>query len=275
MIRILRQLSIRASAAGAFALASVAGWAIGPEELQRELAEKNAPTVIDVRPLELYRQGHVPGAINIPATLVPQKTLPRLGRVVVYGDGFGAEEGRALDALNAKPGIRAELLEGGYSGWEAAKGATTGNRGLNPEKIQYVTYQQLQDTTNNVVLVDLRKEPAQKGRLGAASAKPNSTALTDLSKAFPGKPVTKSAHRQEKQLGAKSVNAGQQPILVLIDNGDGTAQETARELRAQGNARVLILAGGESTVARQGARGLQRTGQNLENFNNAIKGGSN
>lgn len=276
MIRIVRQFSIRSAVAGAIAFACVSGRAISPEELQRQLADKNPPTVIDVRPLEVYRKGHVPGAINIPATLVPQKTLPRLGRVVVYGDGFGPEEGRALEELNAKPGINAELVEGGYSGWEAAKGATTGNRGLNPENIQYVTYQQLLDTTSNVVLVDLRKEPEPKeGRIGAASVNTNTPTLTDLSKAFPGKRVTKSAHKQEKQLGAKAVSAGQQPILVLIDNGDGTAQETARELRAQGNPRVLILAGGESAVARQGARGLQRAGQNLENFNNAIKGGSN
>jgi rhodanese-related sulfurtransferase len=251
------------------------GWAISPEELQHELADKNPPTVIDVRPIELYRQSHVTGAINIPATLVPEKTLPKLGRVIVYGDGFSGEERKALEALNAKPGITAELLDGGYPGWEAAGGASTGNRGLSPEKLQYVTFQQLQDTTSNVVLVDLRQEPEQKGRLGAASVSPKGTQLTDLSKAFPGKPIMKSPYKQEKLLGAKSASAAHQPTLVLIDNGDGKAQETARELRAQGNTRVVILAGGESTVARQGARGLQRTGQNLENFNNAIKGGSN
>jgi rhodanese-related sulfurtransferase len=276
MFQTFHKIIRRAGLAGMIACACIASSAISPEELQRQLAEKAALTVIDVRPQELYRQGHVPGAINIPASLVPEKTLPKLGRAIVYGDGFGPDEQKALQALNAKPGIQAELLEGGYSGWEAAKGATTGNRGLNPEKLQYVTYQQLQDTTSNVVIVDLRKEAAAAaGRLGAASVGAKSSALSDLSKAFPGKPITKSPHKQEKQLGARSVGAAQQPILVLIDNGDGTAQETARELRAQGNTRVLILAGGESTVARQGSRGLQRTGQNLENFNNAIRGGSN
>lgn len=264
-------------AAGAL-LGSAGTWAISPEELQRELAEKAAVTVIDVRTLELFKQGHVPDAINIPGTLIPQKTMPRLGRVVVYGDGFGDAEHKALEALNAKPGIKAELLEGGYSAWLAAQGTTTGNRGLNPEKIEYVTYQQLQETTSNVVLVDLRKELPEK-RLGAASSKSDAnsraSALTDLTKAFPGKPITKSPHARPQQLGAKAVGSASKPILVLIDNGDGSAQQTARELRAQGNPRVVILAGGELTIARQGARGLQRAGQNLENFNDAIKGGSN
>ena len=267
----------RACCAGAALLACASALAITPEELQREVADGKAPTIIDVRTVEVFKAGHVPNSINIPATLVPQKSLPRLGRVVVYGDGFGDSEQKALAALNAKPGVQAELLEGGYSAWEAAQGTTTGNRGLNPEKLQYVTYQQLQDTTSNVVLVDLRKEA--KPKLGAASVKTGdngnaSVTLSDLTQAFPGKPITKSAHKPEGQLGAKSVGAANQPILVLIDNADGTAQETARQLRAQGNSRVVILAGGETTVARQGQRGLQRTGQSLENFNDAIRGNS-
>jgi hypothetical protein len=72
-------------------------------------------------------------------------------------------------------------------------------------------------------------------------------------------------------IGNKAAS-GAAPILVLIDNGDGVAQKTARELRAQGNTRVVILAGGEMTIARQGERGSQRTGLSLENFNKAITG---
>lgn len=276
MIRTMRPGTIRAGIAAMCLSAYTVATAISPEELQREFAEGKPPTIIDVRATGMYTQGHVPNAINIPASLCAQKTLPRLGRVIVYGDGFGNAEKEAVEALNAKPGIQAELLEGGYSAWEAAQGATTADRGLNPEKLQYVTYQQLQETTSEVLLVDLRKEPEPKGISAAAvgaSSKPSS--LTDLSKAFPGKPITKSPHRPPPQLGAKSVNRSSGPIMVLIDNGDGTAQETARVLRAQGNTRIVILAGGETTVARQGERGLQRTGMNLENINKAITGGSN
>ena len=280
MIRTMRPGTIRACIAAMCLSACTVAKAISPEELQRELTEGKPPTIIDVRATGLYTQGHLPNAINIPASLCAQKALPRLGRVIVYGDGFGNAEKEAVEALNAKPGIQAELLEGGYSAWEAAQGATTMDRGLNPEKLQYVTYQQLQETTSEVLLVDLRKEPESqpesKGLSAAAVGASNKrSALTDLSKAFPGKPITKSPHRPTPQLGAKSANRNAGPIMVLIDNGDGTAQETARVLRAQGSTRFVILAGGETTVARQGERGLQRTGMNLENINKAITGGSN
>ncbi|HEX7863033.1 MAG TPA: rhodanese-like domain-containing protein [Verrucomicrobiae bacterium] len=271
------RLTSRALAAIALTLGSLAAFAISPEELRRELSEGKPATIIDVRTGQLFKDGHIPNAINIPASLCPQKTLPRLGRVIVYGDGFGDAEKQALEALNAKPGINAELLEGGYSGWQAAQGTTTGDRGLSPEKLPYVTYQQVQETTSDVVLVDLRKQPEKKLSAASVNAPAQAaapTALTDLAAAFPGKRVTKSAHKDPKQMSAKSVGVPQ-PIMVLIDNGDGTAQETARELRAQGNQRVVILAGGETAVARQGQRGLQRTGQNLENFNRAIRGSSN
>src|SRR2546423_10575080 len=105
----IRQKLIRSGAAGAFLLACATAPAITPEELQRELAKAHPPTVIDVRALELFTQGHINGAINIPASLCAQKTLPRLGRVIVYGDGFNDAEKKALEALNAKPGIHAEL----------------------------------------------------------------------------------------------------------------------------------------------------------------------
>ena len=275
MTQRIRKTLIRSGAAGALLLACAAALAITPEQLQSELARANPPTVIDIRPTELFTQGHIQNAINIPATLVPQKNLPRLGRVIVYGDGFSDAEKKALDALNAKPGIHAELLAGGYSAWETDQRATTGKRGLSPEKVQYVTYQQLKDTTSNVVLVDLRKQPAAKKK---TSNDPKAAAelvppLTDLASAFPGKPIVKSTQDLAPQKGAnKAASAAPPPILVLIDNSDGSAQQTARELRAQGNTRVVILAGGESIIARQGERGSQRTGLNLQNFNQAISG---
>jgi rhodanese-related sulfurtransferase len=277
MILRIRQNLIRSGAAGALLLACSTALAITPDELQKELARPNPPTVIDVRPVELFSQGHIHNAINIPASLCPQKTLPRLGRVIVYGDGFTGAEQKALDALNAKPGIQTELLAGGYSAWETEQRATTGNRGLSPEKVQYITYAQLKDTTSNVVLVDLRKQPAAKKKSAGDAAKGASeeapAPLTDLATAFPGKPVTQSPHQLPAKANGKAAAApGTPPLLVLIDNGDGSAQETARQLRAQGNTRVLILAGGEAIIARQGERGLQRAGSSPENFNNALSG---
>jgi rhodanese-related sulfurtransferase len=264
----IRQKLIRVGAGAALLLAAAVARAITPAELERELAAPNPPTVIDVRATEVFSAGHINNAINVPASLCAQKTLPRLGRVIVYGDGFGDAEKKALEALNAKPGIQAELLAGGYSAWETEQRTTTGNRGLNPEKPQYVTYAQLQDTMSNVVLVDLRKAPAKKKTAGsnAKASQDEAGPLTDLTKAFPGKPITTSPHALPEN-SAKAAATAAPPILVLIDNGDGTALQTARELKAQGNTRVVILAGGELTIARQGQRGSQRNGLGLENFN--------
>jgi rhodanese-related sulfurtransferase len=272
----IRSFLIRASALGVSLLGCTAAFAITPDALQQELAKANPPTVIDVRAVELFSQGHVDGAINIPASLVPLKKLPRLGRVVVYGDGLSDDETKAVAALNAKPGIQAELLVGGYAAWETDVRATTGKRGLSPEKAKYITYAQLQATTGNVVLVDLRTEPAAKKKQSSTgSVSQDAPApLTDLTKAFPGKPITKSPQNLPQAANGKAASAGP-PILVLIDNGDGVAQKTARDLRAQGNTRVVILAGGELTVARQGERGSQRTGMNVSDFNKAITGAAN
>ena len=269
MIRRIRPTLVRSAAGAAALLTCAAALAITPEELRKELGKANPPTIIDVRAAEIFTQGHIAGAINIPASLVPQKTLPKLGRVIVYGDGFNNADKKAIEALNTKPGIKAEILEGGYSAWETEQGTTTGKRGLSPEKVQFVTYAQLLETTNNVLLVDLRKQPTPKKKTtndanGVAADEP--APLTDLSKAFPGKPIATSPHQVAQQAKNKAASPGAQPILVLIDNGDGTAQKTAAELRAQGNKRVVILAGGELTIARQGQKGSQRTGMSLENF---------
>ena len=50
------------------------------------------------------------------------------------------------------------------------------------------------------------------------------------------------------------------PLMVLIDDGDGKALEMARILKANGVQRVVVLAGGERILERDGAPGLQRMG---------------
>src|SRR4030043_401175 len=77
-------------------------------------------TIIDIRALELYREGHIPGAINMPATIISKKKLPPLGTVVVYGDGIRTDlTNGAAEALNAMSGIEAVMLDGGFSAWES------------------------------------------------------------------------------------------------------------------------------------------------------------
>jgi rhodanese-related sulfurtransferase len=212
------------------------------------LAQGEKLTIIDVRSTALFTQGHIPGAINIPAALCSHANLPQLGKVVVCGAGLGrdAEEAAAAAALGSKPGLSVEILDGGFAAWESAQGLTTQSRGLKPENPNYISYAQLKAAkADEVVLVDLRHQPA-------AAATSSAQPLTDLAQAFPGFQVTHSA-------SSARTGSAAPPLLVLIDNGDGAAQEMARKLQAGGTKRFVILAGGELILARQGQPGLQRS----------------
>jgi rhodanese-related sulfurtransferase len=227
-------------------------------QLQQQLADGAKVVLIDVRLPTSFAQEHLPGAINIPASLCSQKRLPPLGRVVVYGDGLGRESSESLKAAAAalaeNPGITVEILEGGFAAWETAHGLTTRGPGVHHEKLNYITYAQLKASqANDVVLVDLRKPHAPLPSPQALVAAPEP--LTDLSQEFPGMTLTKST--ADKVL---STGGGVPPLIVLIDSADGSAEAAARLLKAGGSRRYAILAGGELSLARKGQAGLQRSG---------------
>ena len=234
-------------------------------ELQRQLADGASITVIDIRSTALFQKGHIPGAINVPAALIPEKELPPLGKVVVCDEGLGQTTAEsAVAALNRKKGIAAEMLEGGFAGWEALAGTTTRESGLQKEELNLITFDQLKKTNPaELVLVDLRKPRVQvrQGEPNADAPAP-SPPLTDLRKEFPQVPITRSPFDlpQAKQSETERGKGG--PVLVLIDDGgaDNSAQEMARTLKANGIKRVVILAGGEEILSRGGRPGLQRAG---------------
>lgn len=238
--------------------------AVQPPEVQRRIQGGEKIAFIDVRSTDFFQKGHVPGAINVPVGLLAEKRLPKLGHVVLYDDGLGAGLAEAaLPLLNAKPGIQAEILDGGFAAWTEAGGATTAAFGISKEEIPMITYQKLKNVSpDDVVLVDLRTPAAAAGT--AAKSTVAGPALTDLRSEFPGMPVTKSPFALATTRKSGTPGAGGSPLLVLVDNGDGKAEETARALRANGATRFVILAGGERSLSRQGQPGLQRLGQTVE-----------
>lgn len=266
--RLFENCALRANGSRA-ALAAAAGLALGwagaaqalsVAELRASLQEGRAVTVIDTRSTAAFAQGHIPGAVNVPESLIPQKRLPPLGRVAVCGEGLGRDNpAAAAAALNAKPGIAAEVLEGGYALWKSLGGQTTEAAGAKAETFNYVTYQDLKDMDKaGVLLVDLRNLPRVARQ---AEGGPAPRPLTDLGRSFPGARVVTSAF--EKPMARQGEAESLQPLYVLIDSLDGKAEETARQLRANGNVRVLILAGGEEILRRDGQPGLQRLGPGL------------
>ncbi|AHY48172.1 Rhodanese-like domain (plasmid) [Rubrobacter radiotolerans] len=87
-----------------------------------ELLKENEVVVLDVRPEEEYRAGHLPGARSIPVDALEAalQTLPRDKEIVAYCRGpycvFSDEAVRLLK----ENGYRASRLVEGYPEWRAA-----------------------------------------------------------------------------------------------------------------------------------------------------------
>ena len=91
-------------------------------ELTKRLGSGQPLVVVDVRPAEEYRAGHVPGALSIPLPELEGRLheLPRDREIVAYCRGpycaFAPEAVRRL----RRHGLRARSLEDGLPEWVAA-----------------------------------------------------------------------------------------------------------------------------------------------------------
>lgn len=87
-----------------------------------ERLEAGLVTVLDVRSADEFRQGHLPGARNIPFAELEQRLreLPRDAEIVAYCRGpYCVYAFEAVAALRAR-GFRALRLEDGFPEWKAA-----------------------------------------------------------------------------------------------------------------------------------------------------------
>jgi rhodanese-related sulfurtransferase len=222
--------------------------AVTVDELNDMLSAGGKPvTIIDIRVNSSYQKGHILNAINIPASIIGRKQLPPLGDIYVYGDGIDEEQlENAVAALNDKPGINAQAVEGGYAAWVARHSAVTREHEMGVRQVRNLTYSKLKRMTsrsNKPVLVDLR-------------AGDN---LEQLQEHFPGTRVidVRSVSRRapdkviDRRLLA-SIPRGNSERLILIDDGDGTSEKVSDKLHAAGVRRLAILAGGEETLRTRG-----------------------
>lgn len=250
-------------------------YAVTPTDLAARLARNERLLIVDVRATMAYSQEHIPGAINIPASLLPHKQLPAGQTVVVYGDGLGVvDEAQVLSVVRAKPGINAELLEGGYAAWLTETRLTTVMAGISREKIPGITYQQLVAAGKaDLVLVDLR-EPVSATAAAAKSGRPAKAALaTDLLTDFANKlgvPVmsrpgeVNSSANTAATAGSPARAAAAIPavpdskLLVLVADNEAAASEVARQLRASGHYRFTVLIGGTEIIRHEGKQGTGR-----------------
>lgn len=94
--------------------------AVGGEELLRRVRAGEV-TVLDVRPPEEYRAGHIPGALSIPVGEIEARLheLPKDGEIVAYCRGpYCVMAVEAVDLLRKK-GFVAHRMEHGVVDWRA------------------------------------------------------------------------------------------------------------------------------------------------------------
>lgn len=88
----------------------------------RKLVRKGDVTVIDVRPVEEYEAGHIPGAVSIPVSELKRRMgeLPKRREVIAYCRGPYCVFALEAVTLLRKQGFRARRSEEGLPDWRAA-----------------------------------------------------------------------------------------------------------------------------------------------------------
>ena len=246
-------------------LTQSSGWAVTPQQLKEMLSGAEKVTVVDVRSTGMYRQGHIQGAINIPVAVIDQKRLPPIGKVVVCGDGVREDLSRqAVEALNRKRGIEAEMLQGGFAAWEALNHPSTRTGGLGRKRSRYISYPDFMKAAAGnaeIVLVDLRSRQPAAGASQGPKAPEAAQRLTDLNRKFSGHAVIQPDRRKRAGKNRWDVSSvirksdrgsRHRYHYVIIDDGDGEGEKVARRLFAAGVKRVSILTGGERILRREG-----------------------
>ena len=92
-------------------------------------AAEGRAAFVDVRPPEDFAAGHIPGALNIRLTDIPEDVphpeLRSKGRIIVYGQNPGNAVATAFAKrlLASRHYGTVELFEGGFDAWRAAGGS--------------------------------------------------------------------------------------------------------------------------------------------------------
>lgn len=99
-------------------------------DLFRALTGVDNVVVVDTRPIDMYVEEHIPGALNLPHMTISKETVEPLDRGALYvtyceGDGCNAATEGALKL--AKLGFEVRELMGGLDWWKRVRYATDGS----------------------------------------------------------------------------------------------------------------------------------------------------
>lgn len=137
-----------------------AGWQwMTPQRVNDLIQEGSGLWIIDVRSDAAFSEGHMEGAVHIPAGVLATKRLPKGKIFVIADDGLGLRKGReAAEALLKSGQEKVFLLKGGIPGWQAdgyplvGKGRGT-FRSVMPEEIKWA-----QENSIPLRIFDLRDQ---------------------------------------------------------------------------------------------------------------------
>lgn len=93
---------------------------VTPEELKKRLDARQSHFIVDMRPKDVYDEGHVQGAVNLPLDQLEKfyGKIPAGARIVAYGNSE-LEDFQAGVRLFDLGFFSTEVLKGGYAGWKA------------------------------------------------------------------------------------------------------------------------------------------------------------
>jgi rhodanese-related sulfurtransferase len=141
-----------------------AGWQwMAPQRVMSLVKEGSGLWLVDVRSEAAFAEGHIEGAVHIPAGLLATKRLPQGKIIVLADDSLGLRKGREAAEVLLKNGHdKVFLLEGGMPAWQgegypvAGKGTGPIFRSVMPEDIAWA-----QGNRISLRVLDLRDKGEQ------------------------------------------------------------------------------------------------------------------
>jgi rhodanese-related sulfurtransferase len=93
---------------------------VTPEDLKKNLTTSKAYFILDLRPKDVYAQGHVPNAVNLPFDQLEgyYEKIPAGTNIVAYGNS-GLEDFQAGVRLFDLGFFSTEVLKGGFAAWKS------------------------------------------------------------------------------------------------------------------------------------------------------------
>ena len=86
-----------------------------------ELIDKGEALVVDVREVNEFADGHIPGAVNMPLSTFQASKLPKAeGKTIILNCLGGKRSGMALDKCSVAQEAVDTHLAGGFGAWASA-----------------------------------------------------------------------------------------------------------------------------------------------------------